>query len=182
MTPGHTLRHPPRHPLALVVAVSQNGVIGADGGLPWRLPSDLKRFRALTWGKPLLMGRRTYESIGRPLPGRTSVVISTDPVFTVPDGVLKGASLEEGLRLADEAADAMGADEIMVIGGARLFHDTLPMARTLHLTHVHAAPGGDVFFPAFDEAQWREIERDGPIQGEKDEAAFTAVTLVRAGA
>ncbi|MFG1372576.1 dihydrofolate reductase [Xanthobacter oligotrophicus] len=177
-----TLRHPPRHPLALVVAVSQNGVIGTDGGLPWRLPSDLKRFRALTWGKPLLMGRRTYESIGRPLPGRTSVVVSTDPAFTVPEGVLKGASLEEGLRLADEAADAMGADEIMVIGGARLFQDTLPLARTLHLTHVHAAPEGDVFFPAFDEAQWREIERDGPIQGEKDEAAFTAVTLVRAGA
>ncbi|MDI4663887.1 dihydrofolate reductase [Xanthobacter autotrophicus] len=172
----------PRHPLALVVAVSQNGVIGADGGLPWRLPSDLKRFRAITWGKPLLMGRRTYESIGRPLPGRTSVVVSADPAFTVPEGVLKGASLDEGLRLADEAADAMGADEIMVIGGARLFHDTLPLARTLHLTEVHAAPPGDVYFPAFDRAGWREVAREGPIQGDKDEAAFTYVTLVRPAA
>lgn len=173
---------PPRHPLALVVAISQNGVIGADGGLPWRLPSDLKRFRAITWGKPLLMGRRTFESIGKPLPGRTSVVVSADPAFTPPEGVLRGATLAAALALADEAADAMGADEIMVIGGERVFRDTLPLARTLHLTEVHASPAGDVLFPAFDRAAWREVEREGPLRGEKDEASFTYVTLARAGA
>lgn len=169
----------PRHPLALVVAVSRNGVIGANGGLPWRLPSDLKRFRALTWGKPLLMGRRTFESIGRPLPGRTSVVVSADPSFVPPESVLKGADLAAALALADAAADALGAGEIMVIGGARVFADTLPLARTLHLTEVDAAPEGDVLFPAFDRAAWREAAREGPLQGEKDEAAFSYVTLTR---
>lgn len=170
----------PRHPLALVVAVSENGVIGAGGGLPWRLPSDLKRFRAITWGKPLLMGRRTFDSIGRPLPGRTSVVVSADPAFVPPEGVLRGATLEEALACADAAADAMGADEIMVIGGERVFRETLPIASTLHLTEVHAAPEGDVFFPAFDRARWREVGREGPLKGEKDAASFTYVTLVRA--
>ena len=169
-----------RHPLALVVAVSRNDVIGVGGGLPWRLPSDLKRFRAITWGKPILMGRRTFESIGKPLPGRTSVVVSADPTFTPPEGVLKGASLGEGLALADDAADAMGADAIMVIGGERLFRETLPIARWLYLTEVDAAPEGDVLFPAFDRSQWRETGREGPIRGEKDEAAFTYVTLERA--
>lgn len=169
----------PRHPLALVVAVSQNGVIGADGGLPWRLPSDLKRFRAITWGKPLLMGRRTYESIGRPLPGRTSVVVSADPAFVPPEGVLRGETLAEALALADAAADAMGAAEIMVIGGERVFRETLPLARTLHLTEVEAAPVGDVVFPDFDRAQWQEAAREGPLRGETDDAAFSYVTLVR---
>lgn len=168
-----------RHPLSLVVAVSQNGVIGSGGGLPWRLPSDLKRFRALTWGKPLLMGRRTFESIGRPLPGRTSVVVSTDPDFAVPEGVLRAMSLAEGLRIADRAAEDMGADEIMVIGGERIFRETLPLARTLHLTEVDAAPEGDVHFPPFDRGLWRETGREGPLRGEGDEAAFSYVTLQR---
>lgn len=168
-----------RHPLALVVAVSENGVIGSGGGLPWRLPSDLKRFRALTWGKPLLMGRRTFESIGRPLPGRTSVVISSDPAFAVPEGVRTATSLAAGLAEADAAADAMGADEIMVIGGEQVFRETLPLARLLHLTQVHAAPEGDVHFPPLDPSAWREDAREGPLRGETDEAAFTYITLRR---
>ncbi|MFG1298332.1 dihydrofolate reductase [Xanthobacter sp. V3C-3] len=168
-----------RHPLALVVAVSENGVIGSGGGLPWRLPSDLKRFRALTWGKPLLMGRRTFESIGRPLPGRTSVVISSDPAFAVPEGVRTATSLAAGLAEADAAADAMGADEIMVIGGEQVFRETLPLAGLLHLTQVHAAPEGDVHFPPLDPSAWREDAREGPLRGETDEAAFTYITLRR---
>lgn len=168
---------PTRHPLALVVAVSDNGVIGVGGGLPWRLPSDLKRFRAITWGKPLLMGRRTFESIGRPLPGRISVVVSADPAFAVPDGVLKAPDLAGALTLADEAADVLDAAEICVIGGARIFADTLPLARTLHLTQVHAAPEGDVVFPPLDRGRWRETGREGPLQGEADEAPFSYVTL-----
>ena len=168
-----------RHPLALVVAASENGVIGAGGGLPWRLPSDLKRFRALTWGKPLLMGRRTFESIGRPLPGRTSVVISSDPAFAVPEGVRTATSLAAGLAEADAAADTMGANEIMVIGGEQVFRETLPLARLLHLTQVHAAPEGDVHFPPLDPSEWREDAREGPLRGETDEAAFTYITLRR---
>lgn len=94
--------------------------------------------------------------------------------------MLKGASLAEGLALADDAADAMGADAIMIIGGERVFRETLPVAQTLHFTQVHASPAGDVLFPSFDRGQWRETGREGPIRGEKDEAAFTYLTLERA--
>lgn len=168
-------------PLSLVVAVSENSVIGRDQGLPWHLPSDLKRFRALTMGKPLLMGRRTFQSIGRPLPGRVSVVLTGDPAFAAPEGVRVAADLRAGLAEAEAAARQMGAPEIMVIGGRQVFEDTLPLARTLHLTRVHAAPEGDVLFPALDPSQWREIHREGPVRGERDEAAVTYITLERAG-
>lgn len=166
-------------PLALVVAVAENGVIGRDGDLPWQLPSDLKHFRALTWGKPIVMGRRTFASIGKPLPGRTSVVVSADPSLALPEGVLRGRDLGEALALADEAAAAMGADEISVIGGHRLFAETLPLAKTIHLTEVHGRPEGDVFFPPVETADWREVAREGPMQGPKDDMAFSYVTLER---
>lgn len=168
-------------PLTLVVAVAENGVIGRDSHLPFRLPSDLKRFRALTWGKPLLMGRRTFTSIGKALPGRISVVVSTDPAFTVPDGVIRAFDLASGIAAADAAAATLGASEIMVIGGERLFEATLPLARTLHLTRVHGEPEGDVFFfPSLDPAQWREVDRGGPFQEAGDEMAYTVITLERA--
>lgn len=166
-------------PLALIVAVAENGVIGHQGTMPWHLSSDLKRFRALTWGKPLIMGRRTFQSIGKPLPGRTSIVISADPDFVVPEGVVKVANLPAALHAAAEAAQVLGADEAMVIGGSRVFADTLPLAQTLHLTQVHAQPEGDVFFPVFDRTLWHEQDRDSPPPGHKDTAPFTYVTLVR---
>ncbi|MFG1479972.1 dihydrofolate reductase [Xanthobacter sp. V4C-4] len=167
-------------PLSLIVAVAENGVIGRDGALPWHLSSDLKRFRALTWGKPLIMGRRTFESIGKPLPGRVSVVLSADPAFTVPEGVIKVPDLAAACAAAAAAARGLGADEAMVIGGRRVFADTLPLARLLHLTEVALRPDGDVSFPPFDRAQWRERDREGPLQGPKDDAPFTYVTLERA--
>lgn len=170
----------PTLPLALVVAVAENGVIGREGALPWHLSSDLKRFRALTWGKPILMGRRTFESIGKPLPGRISIVLSTDPDFVVPEGVVKVPDLAAARDAAAAAARALGADEAMVIGGHRVFADTLPLARVLHLTEVHLSPAGDVLFPAFDRSQWRETHREGPLQGPRDDAPFTYVTLERA--
>lgn len=170
---------PGRLPLALVVAVSENGVIGRDQALPWRLPSDLKRFRALTWGKPLLMGRKTFESIGKPLPGRISIVVSADPAFTPPDGVRRASSFGEARSMAEAAARELGADEIAVIGGRQVFADALGEAQTLHLTLVHAAPAGDVRFPAYDGAQWEEVAREGPLQNAGDEAAFTYITLAR---
>lgn len=166
-------------PLALMVAVAENDVIGCEDDLPWHLSSDLKRFRALTWGKPLVMGRRTFQSIGKPLPGRISVVISADPGFEVPEGVMKAADLPEALARADAAAETLGADEIMVIGGHRVFAETLPLARTLHLTRVHGTPHGDVHFPPFDPDQWREVAREGPLQGPKDDLPFTYITLER---
>ncbi len=170
---------PLHRPLALVVAVAENGIIGRDGALPWRLPSDLKRFRALTWGKPLLMGRKTYQSIGKPLPGRISVVVSADPDFTVPEGVVKAPNLAAGIAAADAAAAVLGADEIMVIGGNRIFAETLPLARTLHLTRVHAAPAGDAAFPPLDPGAWREVSREGPIREAGDDAAYTIFRLER---
>lgn len=169
-------------PLAHVVAVAENAVIGRGLALPFRLPSDLKRFKALTLGKPILMGRQTYVSIGRPLPGRISVVVSADPAFTVPDGVRLARSLEEALLLSDRAALELGADEVMVIGGRRVFADTLPFTRTIHLTRVHLSPDGDVLLPPYDPALWREVARDGPHQGPGDEAPFTYLTLERVAA
>ncbi|WP_127090595.1 dihydrofolate reductase [Aquabacter cavernae] len=166
-------------PLAHIVAMGENGVIGRGQALPFRLPSDLKRFKALTWGKPLLMGRQTFLSIGRPLPGRISVVVSGDPAFTVPEGVRLARSLPEALALAAQAMGEMGADEVMVIGGRRVFADTLPLTARVHLTKVHLSPEGDVILPPYDPALWREVAHEGPLQGPGDEAPFTYVTLER---
>ncbi|WP_029003489.1 dihydrofolate reductase [Azorhizobium doebereinerae] len=166
-------------PLSQIVAVAENGVIGRDQALPWHLPSDLKRFKALTLGKPILMGRHTYVSIGRPLPGRISVVVGTDPAFAPPPEVRVARTLEEALALAEAAAQDLGADEVMVIGGRRIFADTLPLAHLVHLTQVHAAPEGDVRLPPFDPAVWRERDREGPLQGPGDDLPFSYVTLER---
>lgn len=165
--------------LAHIVAVGENGVIGRGQSLPFRLPSDLKRFKALTWGKPLLMGRQTFLSIGRPLPGRISVVVSADPDFRVPEGVRLARSLPEALELAKVAMAELGAEEIMVIGGRRVFAETLPLTARVHLTKVHLSPEGDVHLPPYDPAVWREVAREGPLQGAGDEAPFTYVTLER---
>lgn len=166
--------------LTHIVAVGENGVIGRGQALPFRVPSDLKRFKALTWGKPLLMGRQTFESIGRPLPGRISIVLSADPAFRVPDGVRLARSLSAALTEAQAAARDLGVAEIMVIGGRRVFAETLPVTARVHLTEVHLAPEGDVLLPPYDPAVWREVSREGPLQGEGDEAPFTYVTLERA--
>ncbi len=169
-------------PLAHIVAIAENGVIGRAQALPFRLPSDLKRFKALTWGKPILMGRQTFLSIGRPLPGRISVVVSTDPAFTPPEGVRVARTLSAALETCETAMVEMGADEVMVIGGRRVFADTLPFTRTVHLTRVHLEPEGDVTLPPYDPALWRETAREGPLQGPGDEAPFTYITLERAAA
>jgi dihydrofolate reductase len=142
--------------LALIVAVAANDVIGRDNRLPWHLPEDLRYFKRMTLGKPVLMGRKTWESIGHPLPGRPNLVVSTRPGWTAP-GALVAPSLTEALRLAEPLA---GDGEIMVIGGARLFTEALPLARRLYLTEVHGHFDGDVFFPPPDPAQWREIRRE----------------------
>jgi dihydrofolate reductase len=165
-------------PLVLVVAVAENGVIGRKGGLPWRIPGDLKHFKAVTMGKPMVMGRKTYESIGKPLPGRTSIVLTRDNNWRA-DGVLVGHSLDEILKLANDDAKKTGATEIAIIGGVALFEETFPLAAKIELTEVHAKPEGDVFFPKFDRGAFRETRREGPMQSEKDDHSYSVVTLER---
>ena len=136
--------------LSLVVAMDRNRVIGRDGGLPWRLSADLKYFKSITMGKPIVMGRRTHESIGRPLPGRENIVITRDPDYVAP-----------GCRVVHHLDDvlALPAPEVMVIGGASLYADLLPRAQRLYLTEVLAEVTGDTWFPDFDRGDWREISR-----------------------
>lgn len=139
---------------SLVVAVARNGVIGRDNQLPWRLPDDLAYFKRATMGHPIVMGRRTWESIGKPLPGRTNIVVTHDPAYEAP-GCVVAHSLAEAWRAAEGVE---GADEVCVIGGTSLFAETLPIADLIHLTEVEADVEGDTFFPDFDRSEWRETE------------------------
>jgi dihydrofolate reductase len=136
---------------ALVVAVARNGVIGRDNALPWRLPADLAHFKKVTMGHPIVMGRRTYESIGKPLPGRKNIVITHNREYQAPGCIVVGS--------LDEAWDAAaGADEVCVIGGTTLFAETLPVADVIHLTEVEADVAGDTYFPRLDRGEWHERE------------------------
>ncbi len=168
----------PEPRLALVVAVADNGVIGREGRLPWRLPSDLKQFRRLTMGKPLIMGRKTFQSIGKPLDGRDNIVVTRDPAFAA-EGVLVARSFEEAVALARTCAEARGADEIAVIGGAQIYAAALPAADRIYLTQVHGAFEGDTVFPALDRAAWQETARERHAAGPKDAADFSLVILDR---
>jgi dihydrofolate reductase len=159
-------------PIAVIAAVAANGVIGAGLALPWRLPGDLARFRRLTTGHAIVMGRRTWQSLGRPLPGRQNIVVSRDPAFAA-DGARVVDSLDAAL-----AAVAM-PPPVFVIGGAALFGEALPRATTFHLTEVHADVDGDVRFPAWDRASWREMARD-EVAAAPDAPAHAFVTLARA--
>ena len=164
--------------LALIAAVADNGTIGRDGGLPWRLSNDLRYFRSITMGKPVIMGRRTYESIGKPLPGRANIVVSRNGSFA-PDGVTVAADLDAAIAAAEALAAEAGADEILVIGGAALYDAALPRADRLYLTEVHAGIDGDVHFPPFDRSAWREVSRTAHPAGEKDEHPHSFVVLDR---
>lgn len=167
--------------IVLVVAVAANGVIGRDGDLPWRLPSDLRRFKALTLGKPVLMGRRTWASIGRPLPGRPNIVVTRDPGFSAP-GAEVVSSLEAGLAAARREAEALGVDEICVIGGGEIYRQVFDRADILHVTHVEAAVEGDTHFPRIDPAVFEKVAEEPIPQGEKDSHAMYFVTWRRKAA
>lgn len=137
--------------LSLIAAVAENGVIGNKGALPWRLPDDLAHFRRTTLGKPVVMGRRTYESLGRPLPRRTNIVVTRNPDFAAAAPNVRVAhSLDAALVLAAEAP------EVVVIGGAMLYAEALPAARRIYLTRVYGRPAGDVYFPELNRAEWHE--------------------------
>ena len=142
--------------LSLIVAVSRNGVIGANNALPWHLPEDLKYFKSVTMGKPIVMGRKTYDSIGRPLPGRTNIVITRNSIWSA-EGVVVAQTLAEALALGAKACAADGADEVIVIGGAQIYSETLPAAQRLYLTEVDADVEGDAFFPAINSDEWKQV-------------------------
>ena len=164
--------------LSLIAAVAENGVIGLDGGMPWRLASDMKRFKLLTMGKPVIMGRKTYESIGGPLKGRVNIVVSRAADFR-PEGVKVAPSFAAALILAEETARATGDEEIMVIGGSQVYGAAIPLADRLYITHVAASPAGDARFPAIDPALWRSASAAQLPAGEKDSAATTFVVYER---
>ena len=167
--------------IILVAAVAENGVIGRDNALPWRIRSDLKYFRQLTMNKPVLMGRKTYDSIGKPLPGRTNIVVTRDPDFSAP-GILAAAGLERALQVARGDAMRRGGSAIAVIGGTEIFKQIMARADRLALTLVHANPPGDTYFPAIDPTVWREIDRLPQPKGPDDDYGFSFVNYVRAGA
>jgi dihydrofolate reductase len=163
------------------VARARNGVIGRAGALPWRLKSDLFHFRDLTMGKPVIMGRATWDSLPRrPLPGRLNVVLSRDGSFRA-NGAVVCDSFSEAVQIAREQAEEDGADEVCVIGGAALFDLALSRAQRIYLTEVEAEPDGDVVFPPFEEADWREIEREAHPAGPDDDYPFVYRVLERRG-
>lgn len=161
--------------VSLVVAAAANNVIGIDNRLPWHLPEDLGHFRRVTMGKPVVMGRRTHESIGRPLPGRRNIVLSRDPQYRA-KGCETARSLHEALALAADAP------EVMIIGGAALYREALPHARRIYLTRLHRPFEGDTRFPGLDSADWRAVAReDVPPAGDRD-FGFSYLTLERRAA
>lgn len=167
-----------RRPLVIVVAVARNGVIGRENGLPWHMRSDLKHFRAATMGKPLVMGRKTYESIGRPLPGRETIILTRDAAFS-PAGTHQAASLEDAVELADRLASQRGAEEIVIAGGAAVYAAAMPFVQRMVVTEVDLSADGDARFPAIDPADWAETSRLNYPRGEGDDAAYAVVTYER---
>lgn len=158
--------------ISLIVALARNRVIGRDNQLPWRLSADLQHFKRLTMGKPIVMGRKTCESIGRPLPGRTNIVVTRDSSFSA-----AGCRVVHSIDAALVAAG--GADEVMIMGGENLYSQLLPRADRLYLTEVQADVSGDAWFPEFDQAQWQELERESHRADEKNEFDYDFVVLAR---
>lgn len=165
-------------PLVIVAAAGRNGAIGRDNALPWTMPGDLARFKALTMGCPMIMGRRTWESIGRSLPGRESIVVSRG-ALDLPEGAHAAADLEAAVALAAARAEAMAAPSLALIGGATLFAALMPRVDRLAMTFVDLAPEADTFFPPIDRSLWRETSRTVPPRHSRDEAACTFVDYVR---
>jgi dihydrofolate reductase len=158
--------------ISIIVAMAENRIIGSGNQLPWRLPADLRHFRELTMGKPVIMGRKTFESIGKPLPGRSNIVISQDPAFQA-QGCTRASTIAAALRAAGSVPEAM------IIGGATLYAQCLPLAQRIYLTLVHESFSGDVSFPQFDAQQWRETARTDHQPDEKNPHAYSFITLER---
>ncbi len=153
--------------VVIVAAIAANNVIGADGDMPWRLSTDLKRFKSITMGKPVIMGRKTFESIGRPLPGRANIVVTRRQDYA-PEGVETAASLEEAIRIGADRALSNGADTLCVVGGGEIYGLAMPLADRLHITHVLCEPDGDTVFPVINPELWAPVHEKRVEAGEKD--------------
>jgi dihydrofolate reductase len=164
--------------LAVIVAAAENGVIGNNNALPWHLPEDLQYFKCTTMGKPIVMGRKTYESIGRPLPGRTNIVITRNPAFRA-EGVRVVSSLDQALRLAEDIALIDGVGELVVIGGAEIYRTAIPRADVLYLTEIHASVEGDALLPDIDWSVWREVSRERHTSTAADSHNYSFVVYHR---
>jgi dihydrofolate reductase len=170
--------------ITLVVAVAENGVIGRGGGLPWHISADLKTFRRVTMGKPVIMGRRTFQSLKKPLDGRDNIVVTRDSDFNA-EGAIVAPSFEAALAKAEQCARARGVHEVMVIGGADIFAASLPIAGRIYKTEVQGRPEGDTFMPTVDWTRWQEISREALPRGQRDDFGATLILLEkmpRAGA
>lgn len=167
--------------ITLVVAAARNGVIGRGGDMPWRMPSSLKRFRALTMGRPMIMGRKTFEAIGRPLDGRDTIVVTRNADFNV-NGTHRAAGLGDALMLAARLAAGRSVTEIIIAGGGEIYAAALPYATRVNLDLIDATPEGDTVFPPLDPAEWRETTRLPIPPSAKDEFAATAILYERIGA
>jgi dihydrofolate reductase len=164
--------------VVLIAAVAENGVIGRNNALPWHIRSDLQHFKRLTVGRPVVMGRKTYESIGKPLKDRTNIVITRDPGYAA-EGIVVAHGLDTAMQMARDDAKERGADSIAVIGGSGVFNETLPMADRLEITEVHASPEGDTFFPPIDTKNWRETARMRHPAAPQDDADISFITYER---
>ena len=165
--------------IVLIVAIAENGVIGAAGAIPWRQKSDMQRLKAMTMGRPIVMGRKTFMSFPRrPLPGRTNIVITRDAGFRAPGAIVTNSASQ---ALATARGDALrrSAAEIAILGGAEIYAATMPLADRLEITEVHASPPGSTLFPAIDPAQWEEAARERHASGPDDQADFSYVTYRR---
>ncbi len=160
--------------IVLIAAFAQNRVVGINNSLPWHLPEDLKYFKRTTTGKAIIMGRKTYDSIGRPLPNRTNIVISRNSELKI-EGVKVVDSLQAAIDLAKEVNFINGVEEVMVIGGASIYEEALPKADRLYITHVHAEVAGDAYFPEVDFSQWQEISRDDYAASESNPYDYSFV-------
>jgi dihydrofolate reductase len=166
--------------VAIIVAVAENGVIGRQGVLPWRIPSEMAHFRRTTLDKPVIMGRKTFAALDQPLAKRDNIVLTHNREYA-PQGAIAVESVEQALKVASDCALARGAREIMVIGGAAVYAALLPRAARIYFTRVHAAPEGDVSFPDLDPGLWRELSSQHDAAGQRDEFAYTVSVFERAG-
>lgn len=166
--------------ISIIVAVAQNGIIGRDGDMPWRLSSDLKRFKKTTMGCPIIMGRKTYQSIGKPLPGRKNIVISRNNFAQ--EGITGASTIETAIKIAEETAKENGHEEIFIIGGGQIYFESLDLADKLYVTHVEAEIDGDTSFPAIDSSIWEVTHEEEIPSGEKDSHATRFVIYRRKAA
>jgi dihydrofolate reductase len=165
--------------LSFIVAMSENRVIGVNNQLPWHLPEDLKYFKRITMGHPIIMGRKTFESIGRPLPGRSNIVVTRQPSWSAPPGVIPASGVDDALQKASHEVQNGADSEVFVIGGEELFRQTLNKVNRLYLTQVHDYVEGDAYFPDFQQDQWREVERVDYDSDQNNPYSYSFIVLDR---